>query len=420
MIIGFAKYGKGGSGPALDYLTGYLVNGERRATRPEVLRGDPRVVAEIIDSLPFEVRYSSGVLSFSAEDRVTPAMQEDIMDRFENAVFAGLPSDRRSMVWIKHTDKGRDELHFVVPRVDLGTGRSLNIAPPTPASRHLLDTLREAINRRYGFRDPSDPECARKVSLPAHVTKLAAQARRHSRTARLDIRQSIAERIQSLAEAGTVRSRADVIAYLRREGFTVSRAGLNYLTVVHPDTGERVRLKGNLFRENFCPSDLRRTARVNDPAQLVALERRLERLVAKRAEYHRARYGVREEIIEPALIHNRQAYDRTRSQSHQRFQAIGTTIPPARSIAGEHAGRFVEAAQRWCRANREFELTTDSLESTARTFASRIAQTLTTPVERPRIVVSPYQYPTEMPAARTLALHDRDDGMEPEMEVDGL
>lgn len=420
MIIGFSKYGKGSSGPALDYLTGYLVNGEMRDPKPEVLRGDPKVVADIIDSLSFQCRYTSGVLSFAAEDRVTPEMLEDIMTRFEDAAFAGLPSDRRSIVWIKHADKGRVELHFVVPRVDLGTRKSLNIAPPTPASRQLLDTLREAINRRYGFRDPSDPECARKVALPAHVAKLAAQARRHSRCARLDIRQSLAERIQQQAQKGVIQSRADVVNYLKREGFSISRAGLNYLTVAHPNTGERVRLKGNLFRENFCPRDLQPSARRYDPAQLVTLERRLERLVAKRAEFHRARYGVREETIEPAPIHNRQAYDRTRNPSHQRFQAIGTTIPAARSVAGEHASRFVEAAQRWCRANREFELTTGGLESTARTFTNRVTQTLTMPVERPRTVISPYQYPTVVPAARPLVLHDREDDMEPDMEVDGL
>jgi hypothetical protein len=419
MIIGFAPYGRGRSGPALDYLTGYLVNGEARDPKPEVLRGDPRAVAEIIDALPFQCRYTSGVLSFAAEDRVTPAMQEDIMDRFENAVFAGLPSDRRSIVWIKHADKGRTELHFVVPRVVLGTAnKSLNIAPPTPASRHLLDTLREAINTRYRFRDPSDPECARKVSLPAHVAKLAAQAKRQGRSVKPDIRETIAERLHEQADAGTIRSRTDVVAHLKNQGFTIVRAGLDYLTVVCPDTGERVRLKGNIFRENFCPRDLQRTARRYDPAHLLTLERRLERLVEKRANYHRARYGVVEHSVEPAQTKEQMTYDRTRNTPHQRLQTIGTTIPPARSIAGEHAGRFVEAAQRWCRAERELELATGRFADATRTFANSLEPALTAPAGRGRIVVSPYQYPIVTPAARTVALHERDDDMEPDMEVD--
>jgi hypothetical protein len=418
MIIGFAKHGKGASGPALDYLTGYLVNGEARDPKPEVVRGDPRVVAEIIDSLPFQCRYTSGVLSFAAEDRVTPAMQEDVMNRFENAVFAGLTPDRWSIVWIKHADKGRTELHFVVPRVDLGTGKSLNVAPPTPASRHLLDTLREAINRRYGFRDPGDPECARNVSLPAHVAKLAAQARRHSRTARVDIRQSIANRIEKLAEAGTIQSRAGVVAYLRQEGFSISRAGINYLTVVHPGTGERVRLKGNLFRENFCPRDLNRPVRANNLGRLAALERRLEQLVAKRTEYHLARYGATVELHEPMPTINHLSYDRTRNPSHQRFQTIGTTIPPARSNACEHTGRFVEAAGRWCRSERELELATVVVENATRTVASRVEPALTAANVQPRTVASPYHYQTITPSARIAVLHDRDDDLEPDLDME--
>jgi hypothetical protein len=420
MIIGFSRhFGIGGSRPVLDYLTGYLVNGKERATKPVILRGEPEAVAEILDALPFQRKYSSGVLSFAPEDRVTPAIQEDIMDRFEAAVFAGLPPDRRSIVWIKHTDKGRVEMHFIAARVDLGTGKSLNIAPPTPASRHLLDTLREAINSRYGFSDPADPERARNVSLPSHVAKLAAQARRQGRSPKPDIRQTIADNVQARAEAGTIRSRADIIAFLNQQGFTIARAGLNYLTIVRPDTGKRVRLKGNLFRENFCTRDLQPTPRRHDPAQLLALERRLERLVEKRAQYHRARYGVVDQADGPAVTRAQTIYDRTGNTSPQRLQTIGTTIPPARSVACQHAGRFVEAAQRWCSAERELELATVGVADTTRTFAERIEPSLNTPAARQRIVVSLFRYPAGVAtAAGTPALHDRDNDMEPDMEVD--
>jgi hypothetical protein len=34
------------------------------------------------------------------------------------------------------------------------------------------------------------------------------------------------------------------------------------------------------------------------------------------------------------------------------------------------------------------------------------------------VVVSPYQHPTIAPAARSVAMHDRDADLEPEMEVE--
>jgi hypothetical protein len=195
-------------------------------------------------------------------------------------------------------------------------------------------------------------------------------------------------------------------------------APINYVTIVRPDTGERIRLKGNLFREHFCSRDLQRTPHRYDPAQLLTLERRLERLVEKRANYHRARYGVEEQPVAPAQSREQPIYDGTRNPTPQRLQTIGTTIPPARSTAGEYTGRFVEAAHGWCRANCELELATDRFERANGAFANSIEPALIVPAVRRRIVVSPYQYPAPIAAARTVALHDHDADMEPEMELD--
>jgi len=370
MIIGISKhFGRGGSGPVLDYLTGYLVNGETRSHKPEILRGDRNTVAAIIDALPFKRKYTSGVLSFHAEDHVTPEAQEDIMNRFEEAVFAGLETDRRSIIWIKHRDKGRTELHFLVPRVDLGTGKSLNIAPPTPASRDLIDTLRTAINLRYGFRDPTDPDYTQAVSLPGHVAKLAAQAKRLGRSAKADIRQVIAERVLDQARAGLIASRADVIAFLKAQGFNISREGINYVTIVRPETSERVRLKGEIFRKHFSPQDLNRSRHPHDPAKLVALERRLERLVAARANYHRARYGIKEQAVELSHKKEELAHDRTRNPFTQTgAKHRGSAGGSCKTICRD-AFKLNDAAHHLCNASDGLECACQRLDKAHRTFA---------------------------------------------------
>jgi len=427
MIIGFSRYGSGASGPALDYLTGYLTNGEARDPKPEVVRGNPNAVAEIIDALPFERRYSSGVLSFAVEDRVTPEIQEDIMNRFESAVFAGLPSDRRSIVWIKHGDKGRTELHFVVPRVDLGTGKSLNIAPPTPASRHLLDTLRDCINRRYAFRDPHDPACARGVSLPAHIAKLAAQAKRLGHSPKKDFRQAVTEQLEHQAFAGTISNRADVVKFLKNQGFIVPREGINYLTIVRPDTGERVRLKGNIFREHFCPRDLQRAPTRSDLAQLLVLDKRLERLVEKRANYNRARYGV-EKQTEALQIKEELPDDRTRkSLAHNRSE-FGEVPSRTRAPIYDDALRLNEATQRFRSASDDLEFASDRFGRAHRAFANDFDQKIATCENRQASdnIMAKYDVP-EKSTADTRELdqerepdEDRepDETDEPEMDAD--
>lgn len=91
MLIKFFARGRGsGSGP-VDYVC--HTEGREHAP-PEVLRGDAVLTKNLIDSIDREWRYTSGVISFSLEDAPTPEQQEQVMDEFEKAAFAGLEPDQ--------------------------------------------------------------------------------------------------------------------------------------------------------------------------------------------------------------------------------------------------------------------------------------------------------------------------------------
>ena len=182
MIVGFSKHGTGGSKGPIQYLTGtHSPDSTRRDPAPAVLRGDPALVGRLIDSLDFTHKYTSGVLSFAPGEIITDAMAERIMDLFELSAFAGLERDQYSILWVKHLHAGHVEFNFVVPRVELSTGKSLNIAPPGPASRELFDTFRSLINAEYGLADPEDVTRARDLSLPNHLARVRAEAARQGK-----------------------------------------------------------------------------------------------------------------------------------------------------------------------------------------------------------------------------------------------
>ena len=92
MIAGFSSHGTGGGSGPVDYVTD-----EKRKDRenepPEVVRGDPEQTRDLIDSLEFKHKYTSGVLSFAPDEKITPEMEEAIIDRFEKVAFAGLEPD---------------------------------------------------------------------------------------------------------------------------------------------------------------------------------------------------------------------------------------------------------------------------------------------------------------------------------------
>jgi Relaxase/Mobilisation nuclease domain len=297
MIVGFSKYSSGGGSGPVHYLTSAeSPDGTARTPAPEVVRGDPELVRRLIDSLSFERTYTSGVLSFAPGEAITPAMEEAIMDAFERVAFAGLAPDRYRILWVRHQHAGHHELHFVTPRVELATGKSLNIHPPGRASQEMFDTFRSQVNAEYGLADPDDPARARDVSLPNHLAKLQADASRKGKARKVDIRDAITTAVRREVNAGRIKDRRGVERYLERLGFTFTRKGKEYLTVVHPDTRERIRLKGSLYsREQF---NARETAEpgviygMPDPGRAAELAATLEPMMAARARFHQQRYAV--------------------------------------------------------------------------------------------------------------------------------
>jgi hypothetical protein len=301
MIVGFSKHSTGGgSGPVGYMIQTVSPDGTARTPAPVVVRGDAELVRRLIDALPFERTYTSGVLSFAPGEVITPAMEQAIMDGFERVAFAGLEPDRYSILWVRHLHAGHHELHFVTPRVELVTGKSLNIHPPGRVSQVLFDTFRSMVNAEYGLADPEDPARSQAVSLPNHLAKLhAADKRRGTKARKEDIREAITASVRREVEAGRVRGQADVVRYLTGAGFTMTRTGKDYVTVLEPETGNRIRLKGGLYsKEHF---NARETGAqgvrygVPNTARAAALAATLERMTEARATFHRQRYGVLEQ-----------------------------------------------------------------------------------------------------------------------------
>lgn len=145
MLIKFTGGGRGGGRQVAAYLTDAKRAGRDHAA-PEVVRGDMAGTRELIDSIERKWTYTHGVLSFALEDAPSEAEQATAMDEFERLAFAGLDREQYDITWVRHqhTEGGRVELHFVVPRMDLTSGKALNIAPP--GWERTYAPLRDALN----------------------------------------------------------------------------------------------------------------------------------------------------------------------------------------------------------------------------------------------------------------------------------
>ena len=305
MLIKFFPNGKGAGAGPVGYLVAERVlayDGNRDLIRyadghpmtvtrdplPEVLRGDPSRTEALIDASRHQWTYRAGVISFAAEDAPSEAQQAEVMDAFEQLAFAGLDGQQYDMLWVRHSHEDRVELHFCTPRLELTTGRSLNIAPP--GYQDAYDSLRDLMNQRHGWADPMELERAQEVRAT-----IEAPTRAHGRD---ELHAWILDQISM----GLIEDRASMLDALADAGFDLPRVGKAYLTAQDPETGERWRLKGEIFHENWqadpAEREIERGAGHDTPGlrrldgiPAGELQGRFDGHCERRAAYHRERYA---------------------------------------------------------------------------------------------------------------------------------
>ena len=167
------------------------------------------------------------------------------MDAFEAFAFAGLDAEQFDITWVRHqhTAGGRVELHFVTPRMELASGRALNIAPP--GWERGFSKLRDALNLQHGWARPDDPARAREVAF--ELSPPWAQHGFHLKEGK----EAVHGYVTALVERGAIHDRASLVDALTEAGLEVTRAGKDYVTVRDPDTDERLRLRGRIYEKDW-------------------------------------------------------------------------------------------------------------------------------------------------------------------------
>ena len=234
MIIKFHNRGVGrGSGPV-----GYLLGRDGNREGATLDRGSPAVIEALIDSSPYAKKYTSGVLSFAEAD-LPRATKDKLMSDFEKALLPGLEGNQYAVLWVEHRDKGRLELNFVVPNIELQSGKRLQ---PYfhKADNPRLDAWRTVVNGELKLHDPDDPLNRQAVITPKDLP------RGHKEAA-----QAITDGLLRMAGAGEIQTRDDVRKALQWAGFSVVRETKNSLSIADPDGGRNIRLKGVLYEQDF-------------------------------------------------------------------------------------------------------------------------------------------------------------------------
>ena len=243
MIVDFFRHGSGLSKGCLDYLLGE----DREREHAQVLSGDVALTAQLIDSSPFAKKYTSGCLSFYEHD-LSDQDKQQIMQNFEQCLFPGLDKDQYQILWVQHQDKinqdtgeTRLELNFVIPNVELSTGKRLQPFY-APVDLDRVDLFKQITNTEHSLYDPDDPEHRQlflnKKNLPKDIKDFKAQ---------------LHQRVYRAVANGEVADRQELVQWLESNQINVTRQVKNSISIENPYEGAKrpIRLEGEIYEQGF-------------------------------------------------------------------------------------------------------------------------------------------------------------------------
>ncbi|WP_080248280.1 relaxase/mobilization nuclease domain-containing protein [Helicobacter pylori] len=238
MLVKFWGINQGGGDG--DGSVNYLLNERVEQGTAKVLKGDANLTKSLLLSLTQKHKACVGCLSFE-ESNINESLKYELMESFENALLTQEMQGRYNILWVEHTDKGRLELNFVIPRIDLIIQKAF-----TPyyhsADITRIDLWKDYINLKHNFTNPKDLE--KQHNIQQHQTKNPQNKELLATYEKLD--KLIQDNLGTLFN-----SRDDIINFLKDNQCEVARQGKDYISVKLPNEPKAKRLKGFYYHETF-------------------------------------------------------------------------------------------------------------------------------------------------------------------------
>jgi hypothetical protein len=255
MINGLSKWTVD-AGKAISYFLGddHYDKEEKkwkpREPKPVILEGDPQAMKFICDKLEFKNQYTTGVLSFNAEETAmiaaNPELKDKILQDFKDFAFAGVPDCARQFLAIEHThtENGRLEIHYMMPRVHLESGKYRNPFPPNYSGKvgkgnnqafiKENDSYIDHACAKFGLTNPRDPRIARDLKISSFDTESANKKDYHNL-------------VCELVDSKHITCREDIERLFKKLGGTITRNGDDYISVKFPGDKKAMRFKGDIY-----------------------------------------------------------------------------------------------------------------------------------------------------------------------------
>ncbi|RRD68763.1 mobilization protein, partial [Desulfovibrio sp. OH1186_COT-070] len=192
-----------------------------------------------------------GVLSFSEQaSSISNKTKQEIIADFERTLLGEHMKNRVNILWVEHSDKdGRLELNFLIPKIDLVTGKSFN---PYYAKHDQfnIDLWKRTINDEYGFTSPNDPAKEQNIRIDKKDLE------HYNTIAELD------KTLKELLAQGAILNRTHMLELLSSNGYTISRTNKDGISIILPNQKRPNRMKGGIYSAEF--TDLKKLSELGE------------------------------------------------------------------------------------------------------------------------------------------------------------
>ncbi len=257
MLVKFFKQGlKGGGNTSSKSVKDYLLDSRANKGMARIIRGDEMHTSRQIDLLDYanaSSTYTSGCLSFDESETLDEKQKQELMVSFEEALLPNFDATRYACYWVEHTDKGRLELNFVFAKIDLQTGKHLDVYQQRRDVARL-NYWKEIQLQKHGLSDPNAPKHERDFLITPFKKPDGSTPHDKFKQQKEEIHQYISGSITK----GDVTNASDVKRYIEYvhgdmnhpTGYRVKQNKTG-IVVTDTTTEQTFRIQGKIYAKSF-------------------------------------------------------------------------------------------------------------------------------------------------------------------------
>jgi hypothetical protein len=291
MYIKFFANKSGGSKGSINYLLD-----EKRVSdgTAKVLKGNADFTKSIIGEIKNKHKVSWGSINLSEGETLTAAQKEKVMSDFEKTLCPGMSENQYNILWGELTEKGRLELNFVIPKIELTTQKAFNpYFHKVDFSR--IDMFEDIQNIKYNLQSKKDPANAQTLQGEKKDINLVKDY------------QELDNTLHELVQDRQIQNREHLISLLNENNIKVTRTNKEGISIKLPDSKKAKRFKGSIYNEQFTShEELKEYSEATDrrikefqsrdtSRELEQTIKRLDEYNEQKAQHNREKYQLKDD-----------------------------------------------------------------------------------------------------------------------------